>query len=68
MKANGTAYVPTLVVYEPQQDRSFEPGEWKIMRSAERKREETRMAASIEAIPANWKRSAGRSCGRMSAG
>jgi imidazolonepropionase-like amidohydrolase len=51
MKANGTAYVPTLVVYEPQQDRRFEPGEWKIMRAAERKREGTRMAASIEAIP-----------------
>jgi len=51
MKANGTAYVPTLVVYEPQQDRTFQPGEWKIMRAAERKREETRMAAPIEAIP-----------------
>jgi len=52
MKANGTAYVPTLVVYEPQQDRKFQPGEWKIMRAAERKREESRMAGPVEAIPA----------------
>lgn len=51
MKRNGTAYVPTLVVYEPQQDRGFVPGEWKSLRPPERAREETRMAAPIEAIP-----------------
>lgn len=51
MKRSGTAYVPTLVVYEPQQDRSFVPGEWRSLRPPERAREEARMAAAPEAIP-----------------
>jgi imidazolonepropionase-like amidohydrolase len=51
MKANGTAYVPTLVVYEPQQDRTFSPGEWKGLRSIERALEEPRMAAPVQPIP-----------------
>ncbi|WP_114952391.1 amidohydrolase family protein [Sphingosinicella terrae] len=52
MRTNGTAYVPTMVVYEPQQDRDFAPAEWRRLRSGERAREEARMAAAREAIPA----------------
>ena len=51
MKAKGTAYVPTLVVYEPQQDRAFLPAEWKALRPPERAREETRISAPLEPIP-----------------
>jgi imidazolonepropionase-like amidohydrolase len=50
MKAKGTAYVPTLVVYEPQQDRRFLPAEWRALRRPERAREEARMAAPLETI------------------
>ena len=45
MKARGTAYVPTLVVYEPQDDRDFPPAEWDGLRPPERAREEARRAA-----------------------
>ena len=51
MRTNGTAYVPTMVVYEPQQDRAFAPAEWRRLRPGERAREEERMAAAREAIP-----------------
>ncbi len=51
MKANGTSYVPTMVVYEPQQDRRFEPAEWRKLRPPERAEEQARMAAAPEAIP-----------------
>jgi len=51
MKANRTAYVPTLVVYEPQQNRNFLPGEWARLRPQERAREEERTAAAREPIP-----------------
>jgi imidazolonepropionase-like amidohydrolase len=51
MKASGTAYVPTMVVYEPQQDRAFLPAEWRKLRSPERAREEARLAEPREAIP-----------------
>jgi imidazolonepropionase-like amidohydrolase len=50
MKANGTAYVPTMVVYEPQQDRRFDPAEWRKLRLPERAEEEARIAAAPEAI------------------
>jgi imidazolonepropionase-like amidohydrolase len=40
MKASGTAYIPTLAVFEPQQDRAFLPGEWRKLRPVERAREE----------------------------
>lgn len=40
MKAHGTAYVPTMVVYEPQEDRPFHPAEWRRLRPPERAREE----------------------------
>ncbi|HZF94185.1 MAG TPA: amidohydrolase family protein [Allosphingosinicella sp.] len=42
MKANGTAYVPTMAVYEPQQDRVFLPGELRLLAPRERSREEAR--------------------------
>jgi hypothetical protein len=40
-----------MVVYEPQQDRSFVRAEWRKLRSAERGREEARLAEPREAIP-----------------
>jgi imidazolonepropionase-like amidohydrolase len=51
MKANGTAYIPTLVVYEPQEGRAFLPAEWRRLRPPERAREEARMADADEAPP-----------------
>ena len=51
MRANGTAYVPTMVVYEPQQDRALAPAEWRRLRPPERAREEARMARAYEPIP-----------------
>ena len=51
MRAHGTGYIPTLVVYEPQQDRTFTPAQWRGMRVAERSREQARMAAPIASIP-----------------
>jgi imidazolonepropionase-like amidohydrolase len=50
MKAHGTAYIPTLVVFEPQQDRRFVAGEWQALRPPERAREAARMAAPIAPI------------------
>ena len=35
MKAHRTAYIPTLVVYEPQQTRQLEPGETRALTPAE---------------------------------
>jgi len=51
MKATGTAYVPTMVVYEPQQDRAFARAEWRKLRPPERAREEARLARPPAAIP-----------------
>jgi imidazolonepropionase-like amidohydrolase len=51
MRAGGTAYVPTMVVYEPQEDRAFAPAEWRRLRPAERAREEARIRAPLQAIP-----------------
>jgi imidazolonepropionase-like amidohydrolase len=51
MKASGTAYVPTLVVYEPQEGRTFLPAEWDGLRPQERAREEARRAEAGEALP-----------------
>jgi imidazolonepropionase-like amidohydrolase len=44
MKANGTAYVPTMAVFEPQQDRVFLPAELRLLSPPERAREEARLA------------------------
>jgi imidazolonepropionase-like amidohydrolase len=51
MRANGTAYVPTMVVYEPQQDRAFHPAEWARLRPQERAREEARRGRPAASIP-----------------
>ncbi len=59
MKKHGTAYVPTLVAYEPQQDRTFLRAEWKRLLPLEKKRERARLAAPLKPIPAfestRWK-------------
>lgn len=44
MKRHGTAYVATMVVYEPQENRTFTQGEWKSFSPPERAREEARLA------------------------
>ncbi|MES2044084.1 MAG: amidohydrolase family protein [Pseudomonadota bacterium] len=51
MRAHHTAYIPTLVVYEPQENRTFDPGEWASFTPPERARETERMAKPLEAIP-----------------
>jgi hypothetical protein len=51
MKAKGTAYVPTLVVYEPQEGREFLPAEWRRLRPPERAREEARIAEERGSAP-----------------
>lgn len=48
MKKNNTAYVPTMVVYEPQQARGFIPLEWQRLVPGERSREERRIAEGTE--------------------
>lgn len=54
MKAKGTAYVPTLVVYEPQEGREFLPAEWRRLRPPERAREEARTAAGPPPESPRW--------------
>jgi imidazolonepropionase-like amidohydrolase len=51
MRANGTAYVPTMVVFEPQQDRAFLPAELRRLAPPERAREEARLARPLAQIP-----------------
>ncbi len=51
MKKNGTRYIATMATYEPEEDRTFLPGEWAMMRPAERAREEARMAKPLAPIP-----------------
>jgi len=50
MRRHRTAYVPTLVVYEPQQDRRFLPAEWSRLRPKDRAREEERLAQPIKPV------------------
>ena len=52
MKAHHTAYIPTLVVYEPQEDRAFDPGEMASFSPPEQYREKARMAKPPAPIPA----------------
>ncbi|HYJ29030.1 MAG TPA: amidohydrolase family protein, partial [Allosphingosinicella sp.] len=51
MRANGTAYVPTMVVFEPQQDRALLPAELRLLSPPERAREEARLARPPDSIP-----------------
>lgn len=52
MKARGTAYIPTLTAYEPQQDRILSPGERSRLRPAERAREEARRPQPVPPLEA----------------
>ncbi|MDH7971162.1 amidohydrolase family protein [Sphingomonas sp. AR_OL41] len=52
MKAHHTAYIATLVVYEPQEDRTFDPGEWASFTPPEQARETARIAKPAAPIPA----------------
>lgn len=52
MRTNGTAYVPTMVVYEPQETRVFAPAEWRGLRPQERAREEAERAGARAPIAA----------------
>ncbi len=49
MRTNGTGYAPTMVVYEPQQDRAMLAEELRGLRPTERARERARQPG--EAIP-----------------
>jgi imidazolonepropionase-like amidohydrolase len=51
MKAEGTAYVPTMVVFEPQQDRVLLPAEIGRLAPPERAREEARRGRAADPIP-----------------
>ncbi len=51
MKKHGMAYVPTLVVYEPQEDREILPEEWKLLDETARARENFRRSRPAVAIP-----------------
>jgi imidazolonepropionase-like amidohydrolase len=51
MKRHAMAYVPTLAVYEPQQDRIFSAAEWAKLAPEDRAREERRRAAPALPIP-----------------
>jgi imidazolonepropionase-like amidohydrolase len=51
MKARGTAYIPTLAAYEPQEDRAFLPAEWRKLQPRERAREEALRAAPAQPVP-----------------
>jgi imidazolonepropionase-like amidohydrolase len=51
MRANGTAYVPTMVVYEPQEERAFSAAEWRKLRPPERAREGELRRLSPEPVP-----------------
>lgn len=50
MRRKGTAYIATLVVFEPQQTRAFAPGEWAQLNPGERAREETARARKPQPI------------------
>ncbi|PEQ14711.1 hypothetical protein B2G71_01665 [Novosphingobium sp. PC22D] len=52
MREHGTAYVATLVVYEPQQTRAFAPGEWAQFTPDERAREVEARAGPAEPVAA----------------
>jgi len=51
MKAHHTAYIATLVVFEPQENRTFLPAEWQALRPAEQAIEK-RIGATPQPIPA----------------
>ncbi|RJF90621.1 amidohydrolase family protein [Sphingomonas cavernae] len=50
MKKHRTSYVPTLAVYEPQQDRRLLPAEWSRLRPRDLERETQRRAEAVQPI------------------
>lgn len=50
MKRHHMAYVSTLVVYEPQENRTFLPQEWPLLNDEDRAAEQARMAAPPKPI------------------
>lgn len=50
MRKNHTAYIATLVVFEPQQTRQFAPGEWAEFNPGEKAREEQERAGPPEPV------------------
>ncbi|WP_293872787.1 MULTISPECIES: amidohydrolase family protein [unclassified Sphingomonas] len=52
MRASGTAYIPSLAAYEPQEDRTFAAAEWQALRPPERAGEAPRLATAPEPVPA----------------
>lgn len=57
MKRHHMAYVSTLVVYEPQESRTFLPQEWPLMSDEDRTNEQARMAKPpVETAPYDAKR------------
>ncbi len=50
MKRHHMAYVSTLVVFEPQENRSFLPREWPLLSAEDRANEQARMARPPEPI------------------
>lgn len=48
MKRHGTAYVPTMAVYEPQQGRNLLPAEWAKLSPQDRAREDRRRAGPVK--------------------
>jgi imidazolonepropionase-like amidohydrolase len=51
MRAGGTAYVPTMAVFEPQQDRILLPAELRLLSPPERALEEARLSRPAEPVP-----------------
>lgn len=50
MKRHRMAYVPTMVVFEPQENRVFLPEEWPLLDAEDRANEQARMAGPPEPI------------------
>lgn len=50
MRRNHTAYIATLVVYEPQQTRQFAPAEWAELNPGEKAREDKERAGPPEPV------------------
>lgn len=50
MRENGTAYIATMTVFEPQQTRVFAPGEWALFNPPERAREDALRAEEAEPV------------------
>jgi len=50
MKRHRMAYVPTMVVFEPQENRAFLPQEWPLLSAEDQAAEQARMAKPPEPV------------------